>query len=478
MIPEKLSGANYGGDSGDFLAAMLTGGIPHPTGYPSYILFGWLIQNLPLSTPYFRGALLSVIPAAFAAGMLSLWVSKWLVSKDERNVWSGVIAGILFGTAPLFWSQAVIVEVHGLQMLFVVLGLWWVSAHLFPDWSKSHVVLVTLLAFVLGFGVGNHVTIIFLLPTFLFAALVGYRRGASRKFLIVQGIAYLTGLLIYLYLPLRARAYPPINWGNPQTWKGFWWLITAQPYHHFAFSAPLPDILGRFAAWAALLREQFGVVGLILGVIGVVQFHWQEKHLRSLLFWILGIYSVFAIGYYTSDSVVYLLPAHLVFAVWIALAIAWFWDEKLRGIPWGRILGMGILIGFLIRIAYVYPIVDPRRDTSPATFAETYLSEAPPKAVLITASDVDTFPLWYYHFGFGWRSDVIIVVGPLTRFSWYQESLIHTYPEVMFPLVQSEFEKEGDWWMRLLALNPDRPVCYSQPSPEEDVPVGYFCQEP
>ena len=52
----RLTWANYGNDGGDFLAAILTGGIPHPTGYPSYMLLGILFQQIPIGDPYFRGS--------------------------------------------------------------------------------------------------------------------------------------------------------------------------------------------------------------------------------------------------------------------------------------------------------------------------------------------------------------------------------------------------------------------------------------
>jgi len=37
------------------------------------------------------------------------------------------------------------------------------------------------------------------------------------------------GVFVYLYLPLRAAAPPPVNLGDPQDWPGFWWVISGQP---------------------------------------------------------------------------------------------------------------------------------------------------------------------------------------------------------------------------------------------------------
>ena len=79
--------------AGDFLAAILTRGIPHPTGYPTYTLLGILFQYLPFSTPVFRGVLESLIPAALAAGLLTGWVGFVTGSKSAPHLWRGCYRG-------------------------------------------------------------------------------------------------------------------------------------------------------------------------------------------------------------------------------------------------------------------------------------------------------------------------------------------------------------------------------------------------
>ena len=38
------------------------------------------------------------------------------------------------------------------------------------------------------------------------------------------------GLSVYLTLPLRALFHPPVNWGNPVTLDGFFWLVSGKLY--------------------------------------------------------------------------------------------------------------------------------------------------------------------------------------------------------------------------------------------------------
>src|SRR4030066_553774 len=116
----RLTNTNFGGDGGDFLAAILTRGIPHPTGYPTYILLGIIFQYIPISTPVFRGVLESLIPAALGAGLLTGWMGFVTGSKSAAHLSAAVVTVITWSVAPLLFSQAVIIEVHGLQSLIVV----------------------------------------------------------------------------------------------------------------------------------------------------------------------------------------------------------------------------------------------------------------------------------------------------------------------------------------------------------------------
>lgn len=73
----------------------------------------------------FRGALESLIPAALGAGLLTGLIGFLTGSKSASHLGAAVVTGAAWGVAPLLFSQAVIVEVHGLHSLFVVLVLWW-----------------------------------------------------------------------------------------------------------------------------------------------------------------------------------------------------------------------------------------------------------------------------------------------------------------------------------------------------------------
>jgi hypothetical protein len=477
IAPARLTNANYGSDGGDFLAAILTAGIPHPTGYPTYTLIGCLFQLIPVSTPVFRAVLESLIPAALAAGFLTAWMCFVLGSKTPASLGSALLAGTAWGIAPLLFSQAVIVEVHGLQALFIVLALWWITLNLTHTPGQDAKWLLGL-SFIAGLGFGNHLLIALLLPAEIFAILYLTRRSRDGKLVSAQVSLAIIGMLVYLYLPLKAQAYPAINWGNPQAWPGFLWDITGDPYQGLLFHVSSTALLERLRSIASLLLDQFGILGLVAGAIGVIQYSFRIKWLRWVLVWTFFAYLAFAIGYSTKDSVGYLIPAVMVFAIWIGMTIPSLVSLNWRRIPIGLFLAVLLTVSIWIRVPGTRSRLDPRLQDQPAQYAEQLLKQAPDNAIIYTTTDQDTFPLWYYHFGLGERPDLRVIVLPLTQFVWYQQTLVHIYLDLNYPALYTNNLPNADWGKEIAQLNSSRPVCNTRLSAEAETGIVFQCSHP
>jgi Protein of unknown function (DUF2723) len=474
IAPTRLTNANFGGDAGDFLSAALTRGIPHPTGYPTYTLLGILFQCLPISTPVFRGVLESLLPAALGAGLLTWWLGKVNSSKSAIHIRAAVLTGVAFGVSPLLFSQAVIVEVHGLQSLFAVLALWWITLNLKGDFATDKK-WIFVLAFLFGSGIGNHLVIILFAPVVLLGMISALRQSRSWKFVVAQLGFVFAGALVYAYLPIRALDYPPINWGNPQTLQGFLWLVTGNPYQGILFNVDDQVIWERIRSVANILLDQFGALGLVAGAIGVIQYSFSIKGLRWVLVWTFAVYFAFAIIYKTQDSIGYLIPAMMVFAVWIGLSLPALGSLHWKRFPVGMVLIGILVISMCARIPGTRHRLDPRLQDQPARFTEQFLQEAPPDAIVVTSTDGDTFPLWYYHFGLKERTDLRILALPLTQFVWYQQTLVHTYPDLVFPELYTVNQPNPDWGQELLLLNPSHPYCNTWVTGETETGVAYIC---
>lgn len=463
-MPSRLTGADFGGDGGDFLAAALTHGVPHPSGYPTYTVLGTLVQKIPWGTPVQRGVLLSLIPAALAVGLLSRWVGVVLseTGLGWKSLVGALVTGLAAGTAPILWSQAVIVEVHGLQALLITLTFLWMDLLTQAPLGKESHWKAALLAWTFGLGLGNHLTLVLVVPALAVLELRSLRLGWRWGDLALQVCAALLGLGVYLYLPLAARAYPPVNWGNPQTWAGFTWLVSGAPYQGLLFHAPLIKWADRVSAWARIWLEQVSLIGVFLAGIGSMSLPRSRRDMGFTLGWIFFAFSIFSMGYNTVDSNLYLIPAGLMFAAWLGLGVGQVINFHWKWLPIGTLMTVSLLGFLLVKIPQSYHQVDPRTDMKAADFAEDYLNNVPKDSLLIASTDADIFSLWYYHDGLGWRPDVHVVALPLTQFVWYQQTLAHNEPGLNLPSVDDRDPRNSAWGDAIPALNLDLSVCRSQ----------------
>ena len=141
-----------GGDSGELVAAVASGGVIHPPGYPLYSLLGRLFIHFPAGTLAWRMALMSAVCDALAAAVLCYAVARW-----SRSAWAGVAAGGLFALAPGIWHYAIQAEVFALNNLMVALLVLFAVLH--SETRQRRYALAG--ALVLGFGLANHHTIVF-----------------------------------------------------------------------------------------------------------------------------------------------------------------------------------------------------------------------------------------------------------------------------------------------------------------------------
>ena len=107
-----------GEDSGTFITAAKTLGVPHPPGYPLYCMIAHAFTWLPVGGVAWRVNLMSAF-----FGAATVYVLALLVIHFTRNRIAAFAAALLFAFSRQFWSQAVIAEVYTLTAFFVALCL-------------------------------------------------------------------------------------------------------------------------------------------------------------------------------------------------------------------------------------------------------------------------------------------------------------------------------------------------------------------
>ena len=429
-----------GYDGGDLITAAYTGGIPHPTGYPTYMLLGRCFLLLPVGDIAHRMNLLSAVSAALAVMLLYSAATFLLQSRAYARL-ASVCAALFLATSRVFWSQALIAEVYALNCLFFTAALCLLLRfQAYPGQGSGDprsragaFELAVLAALTYGLSLGNHLTMVLTAPLWLWtgASTVRRRTLTPRQWVCVLG-SFILGLSVYVYLPLRAGRPPLLNWGDPSTLKGFLWVVGGGPYRHFVMGLP-PALWGqRLMAWAALLRQQFGLAGVVLGLVGV----WKQLERPSVqilsLVATFVLYSLYAIGYNTTDSYVYLLPAYVLSALWIAQG-AHYVLSSLAGSQrrWSKPLAtmscLALLALPLVSLRTNLPAVDSSHDYTAYDYGTQVFDYVPNRSIVISASDAHTFTLWYFAQVVRAEKALAIIDRDLLGYDWYARGLLQSH---------------------------------------------------
>jgi Protein O-mannosyl-transferase TMEM260-like len=430
-----LTWSHDGADGGDLLAAALTQGVPHPPGYPTYqILLRAAIALFP-GEPARAGNWLSALCAAGAAALLADLALRMLPARPWRGP-IALVAAVTWAVSPTLWSQAVITEVYTLHALLLAALLW-----LLWRWrersSAQHPGRPWLAAagFVFGIGLGSHLSTLLALPgvaAWLWANRLLLKPLRAAGWAAIFG-ATLLGLGVFLYLPAAARGDPPVNWGDPRSVPQFWWLVSGQIYRPLVFGTGMHDLLSRIAAWTGEASVQLGggPWGALIALAGLF---WLDRHdhawWRATL--LIGLaFSIYAIGYGTRDSYVYLVPVWTVAALWLAAGLAWGAEAvasakfSRRALRLLRIPLLLVLVGLpVLSLARYWDRMDLSGDHEARDWMAEALNGADPGGIILTSGDRTTFALWYALYGLKLRPDLTPVNVSLYAYPWYQRALV------------------------------------------------------
>ena len=444
-LAPSITQRHFGTDSAELTATAHTLGVAHPTGYPTYLL---LAKTFSLVIPWgdvaHRINMLSALSGAGAV-VLVYFMCHLLIEKTFRDSEAtsfgasaaAIIASLSFAVSPLLWSQSVIAEVYSLNALFtggvMLLTLQWLKN------PGAGVLPLFTVALLLGFGLGNHLTLA-LVAFPLAYVMVLHRRELSRGAVVKFLGAFILGLSVYIYVPLRASENPPINWGDAASLEGFLWLVSAVPYRGLAFGLSPTDLPERLVEWSDVLVRQFNALGLFMGILGVWQL--RVKRLPLLVFTALLFLPslIFSITYNTDDAQVYLIPAFMVFALWMGMGFYWLVSLFIGTVPMRLKLFLPLpLTLFLAALLMVpglnlllnYGSVSLRGDDETLTYVQGILQGVEPDAVILADTEQELFPLWYYSFVTEGVRGPKVVSTRLTQFDWYLRGQHRRYPDVV-----------------------------------------------
>lgn len=433
-----LTWSHHGADGGDLLAAAVSGGVPHPSGYPLYtmLLEAWLAAGqavAPFASPARLGNLLSAILAALSVGV-TVCVAARLAGNGSSRWWIAVAAASLWAVSPLLWSQSLITEVYTLHVLLAAVLVWVVLS---PRLGLMPLGIAT------GLGMAHHLTFILLLPAAAYLLWRNHgRRLPVRQVMLSLVLAAVVACAFYVRIPIAATGSlkpPPVNWGYADNAAGFWWLVSGQAYRAYLADQSWIDAGQRLAAWARALTVQYTPLGLLVAAIGLTNWDRERPDLRTFsLLWVLPL-SLYTVVYATRDSEVYLLPASWLMVLWVAAALRvvarWLADRSRLGVQRATAGLSGlVMLGVLALIVVRAPELSLRTDTEAMDFLAEVGEVVEPGSIVVSSGDAETFAVWYAAWATGdllaKAPGSIIVNDSLYQFDWYRRLLGDLYPEV------------------------------------------------
>ncbi|MDX1415463.1 MAG: DUF2723 domain-containing protein [Candidatus Promineifilaceae bacterium] len=428
-MPQAVGSA----DTFEFQVVIPQMGIAHPTGYPLYLLLGRLFAFIPYGTMAWRINLASAVFATLAAALLYLTGLRLL----QRPL-PALLAAVLLGLTPVLWSQAIEAEVYALHALFICSTLWLLVVIIgrsdlaqkctedvlaWPPGTNLQR-LIVLVSLLLGLGLTNHLTTLFLFPPAIVAIWLAYgpclrqQNWKENLGLMLKALAaFLLPLLLYAYLPLRWSALHDESMGLARFVD---WVIGGRFQGALQLTAWLND-LTRYEVVGRLILSNWGWFNLVLVGTGVIYLLLRRRRtaLVLLLTWLGFIY--YALNYLVPDLAVFIIPAHIVMALFWAAGVTAViaiisgllkrWRKDTWQIPLGIMAVLLLLLPSLVQIVGQWPAADNSKEQL-MRWGEGVLALPLDDQAAILADSEKIAPLYYLQQAEEIRPDLDIMVLP------------------------------------------------------------------
>ncbi len=453
-------------DTSEYIAAARVLGIPHPPGNPLFVILAHAWGLLPLAGEYAKRInLFAAFGSAVSAALWFLIAERWLRTIVPVR-WGRLLAAaagtLVSATSWTVWNQSTVNEkVYTVSLLSMAL-VTWLAVHWGDDEPGPHRDRwVVLIAYIIALSTTNHLMGLLAAPAVAIYILWTDWRVVTRPWVWVGVItAVVVGVsLNYLFLPIRAAQFPPINEGEP---VGFFSGALMDVINRVQYAKPSvldrqADLFSQFANYFQYYRWQYardwgsaaGAVAALFGFIGLyglVELIRKDKRAgfaALAMFGTLTVALIFYLNFKYGFSIhperdlsrevrerdYFFVGSFAYFGVLIALGLGALY----RGVA----ESLAPRLSEAKSWAYAAPVflialVPLAGNHASATRANEYLARdlaidmlesVEPYGILITAGDNDTFPLWFAQEVLGIRPDVTLANLSLMNTRWHLRQL-------------------------------------------------------
>jgi hypothetical protein len=367
------------GDAAKFSFVGPVLGTPHAPGYPLYVMVSYLFSFLPVGTLAYRMNVLSALLGALTAALTYLIVRR--LGAGRMTAVSAALA-LAFGDA--FWSRSLYAKAYTLNAALVAAG---VLALLRWDDSRRPADLYWAAA-IFALSVGNHLTVIALLPALMLFPLVTDARTALRpKTILLVLLFLLLGFAQYGLILVRTLQHAPYLEARASNLQELWGVITARRFAHEIGAFPLATLLStRVPAVAGLLLRELTAIGLLVFAVG---FGWlTARQPRRAMLLGLGASGVLALtaNMGSNEDQGFLLSAFVLMWSVVGLGLERI-VVALRRVPPRAAAVLSLAVALWLPCSQVlvnYRVNDHHADTAEPRFFDALFRALPSKAAVVS----------------------------------------------------------------------------------------------
>ena len=392
----------YVGDSGELTTAVYLLGIPHPSAYPLYVLLGklWTLL-LPFGSIAFRMSLFSSACAAATVALLFALARRLELGRPAAALAAGILA-----VAPSFWGEANIQRVYALGALCLAAALLAAFA-----WERERTPRrLALAALLCALGATNHTYMFVFTAALAGAALLVEPRLLLRgRELALAALAFAAGLLPYLYLPLRSRSDPALDWGDPETLDRFLGVLLRRGFWERRWYESARDwvaIVGDFLASFPVELTAGGAALVLMGTVAAARRRRWRFALALLVLAALG--NVVAMGLHGSRSDLFIWHRYYIPAYLCGALLAGFGAEALAQRLPRRIVWLVLALPLFGLVSH-WTEFDRSRYRIAEDYSRRLLAQLPPGAHLVASDDNILFVLLYLRHVERLRPDIDLI---------------------------------------------------------------------
>jgi hypothetical protein len=295
---------------------------------------------------------------------------------------------------------------------------------------------------------------------------------------VVAGVS-----LNYLFLPIRALQFPPINEGEPTNWHDLLEVLNRTQYGKPSVFLRQADFVSQLGMYLQYFGWQFardwGSIGsraatalfTLIGFTGAYALwrsdrraFWASAALMGTLTFLLVFYLNFKYGWSYPVSPArgevlrevrerdyFFLVSFSAFGLWVAVGFGAMLQTLAEMFRPRTGEGRGWLLASPLLALALVPLFGNRitasraHETAARDFAADLLQSVEPYGILVTAGDNDTFPLWFAQEVEGIRPDVTIANLSLMNTRWHLKQLHRRIAPAFDPSRGAEVWRSGTW---------------------------------